>query len=97
SSDDDKDNLEFDASDLTDDSSQIINWDEETQERAKAKLTRQFKNIATEQTIVSTYTTSSNSNNFRRNLLHSSIFGMSASGYTASNPLAELECYLDPT
>ncbi|CAG8854264.1 8532_t:CDS:2, partial [Gigaspora margarita] len=79
SSDDDRDDLKFDASDLTDDSSQIIKsmcytiynslfdyWnkllivDEETQERAKAKLTHQFKNIATEQTIVSTYTTSSN-------------------------------------
>ncbi|CAG8743474.1 5660_t:CDS:2, partial [Racocetra persica] len=61
-SDDDSDNLEFDTSELTVDSSQIINllasllnsrlrtlsnWDEETQERAKAKLTHQFKNIAT--------------------------------------------------
>ncbi|RIB02364.1 hypothetical protein C2G38_2228030 [Gigaspora rosea] len=104
--DDDSDDSEFDTSDLTDDSFQIIksichtiynslfdywnkplmigllaslldsrlktlsSWDEETQERAKAELTQQFKNIATEQTTASIYTTSSNT---------------------------ELECYLDPT
>ncbi|RIB00943.1 hypothetical protein C2G38_2232335 [Gigaspora rosea] len=74
----------------------LSSWDEETQERAKAELTQQFKNIATEQTTASTYTTSSNSNNLCRNRLHSSIFGTLASSYTAFNPLAELECYLDP-
>ncbi|CAG8622591.1 11955_t:CDS:2 [Cetraspora pellucida] len=36
-------------------------------------------------------------NNIRHNRLYSSIFGMSTSTYTASNPLAKLECYLDPT
>ncbi|CAG8775338.1 20725_t:CDS:2, partial [Gigaspora rosea] len=54
----------------------LSNWDPNTQERAKAELTHQFKNIATpdrEQTT-SIYTTSSNSNNIRRNCLHSSIF-----------------------
>ncbi|CAG8841993.1 41154_t:CDS:2, partial [Gigaspora margarita] len=46
SSNDNSDDSEFDASDLTDNSFQIIklktlsSWDEETQERAKAKLTR---------------------------------------------------------
>ncbi|CAG8840156.1 43696_t:CDS:1, partial [Gigaspora margarita] len=54
----------------------LSNWDLNTQERAKAELTRQFKNIETpdrEQTI-SIYTTFSNSNNIRRNRLHFSIF-----------------------
>ncbi|CAG8601942.1 18867_t:CDS:2, partial [Racocetra persica] len=100
SSDDDSNDSEFDTSELTDDSSQIINWDEETQERAKAELTHKFKNIATsncEPTIASIYTTFLNSNNLHRNRLHTSIFGKSASSYTASNPLAKLECYLDLT
>ncbi|CAG8654737.1 7373_t:CDS:2, partial [Racocetra fulgida] len=72
SSDDDSDDSEFDTSELTDNSSQIINWDEETQERVKAELTYQFKNIATsnyEQTTASIYTTSSNSNNLHHNHL----------------------------
>ncbi|CAG8660329.1 75_t:CDS:2 [Dentiscutata erythropus] len=74
-------------------------WDLKTQERAKAELTHQFKNIATsnhKQTI-SIYTTSSNSNNICHNYLHFSIFGISTSTYTDSNSSAELECYLDST
>ncbi|CAG8453695.1 13716_t:CDS:2, partial [Cetraspora pellucida] len=45
----------------------------------------------------SIYTTSLNSNNICHNRLHSSIFDMSTSTYTASNLLAKLKCYLDPT
>ncbi|CAG8520245.1 13761_t:CDS:2 [Cetraspora pellucida] len=77
----------------------LSSWDQKTQEKVKAELTCQFKNIATpnhEQTT-SIYTTSSNSNNIYHNHLRSSIFSMSTSTYTASNPLSELECYLDPT
>ncbi|CAG8590585.1 25746_t:CDS:2 [Dentiscutata erythropus] len=44
---------------------------------------------------ISIYTTSSNSNNIHHNRLHYSIFGTFTSTDTASNPLAELECYLD--
>ncbi|CAG8768574.1 7342_t:CDS:1, partial [Ambispora leptoticha] len=64
----------------------FFSWDEETQERVKAELTYQFKNIATsnyEQTTASIYTTSSNSNNLHHNRLYTSIFSTSASSYTA--------------
>ncbi|CAG8782289.1 17461_t:CDS:1, partial [Racocetra persica] len=75
-------------------------WNEEAQEKAKTELARQFKNITDsnyKQTTISIYTTSSGDSNICRNCLHSSIFGTSTSTYTAFNPLAKLECYLDPT
>ncbi|CAG8821887.1 31590_t:CDS:1, partial [Gigaspora margarita] len=72
----------------------LSNWDEETQERTKEKLKYQFSNC--KQTIASEHTATSKNINTHYNRLRLSIFGLSISRNTMSNPLAELECYLDP-
>ncbi|CAG8805503.1 407_t:CDS:2, partial [Gigaspora margarita] len=71
----------------------LSNWDEETRKRVKEELKYQFSNC--EQTIASEHTVTSKNINTHYNQLHSSIFGSSISRNTISNPLAELECYLD--
>ncbi|CAG8733070.1 37353_t:CDS:2, partial [Gigaspora margarita] len=60
----------------------------------KEELKYQFSNC--EQTIVSEHTVTSKNINIYHNRLHLLIFDSSISKNTTSNPLAELECYLDP-
>ncbi|CAG8587248.1 13877_t:CDS:2, partial [Gigaspora rosea] len=77
----------------------LSTWDDETQKRAKSELARQFQElIASDLEKAMPTSNSSNipNNNLHRSRFHSSIFGASATFNTTSNPLSELECYLDP-
>ncbi|CAG8838306.1 6561_t:CDS:1, partial [Cetraspora pellucida] len=73
--------------------------DDETQKRAKSELAHQFQELIAsdlEKAIPTSNSSNIPNNNLRRSHFHSSIFGASATFNTTSNPLFELECYLDP-
>ncbi|CAG8479939.1 4726_t:CDS:2, partial [Dentiscutata erythropus] len=77
----------------------LSTWDDETQKKAKTELAYQFQELIgsdLEQAAPTSNLSNTSNNNLHHNRLHSSIFGTSATFDTTSNPLSELEYYLDP-
>lgn len=73
----------------------LSNWDEETCNKAKTELKRQFEeliNSNSAQSSSSSLSQQQSNNSGHHSRLHSSIFGIQVT----VNPFSELECYLDP-